>query len=388
VRNPAASDWCDLASLLACPACGAPLDHEAFTSTPEGRCVDGVLRCSPCGHWYPITGAIPRLVLPGPLRPDDGAFRRRWAARVPDAGAETPGRENAARIQVQAAFAEKWRRAPSLVNGSAELHRWFLDRHGWTGTADEAAFLRKRGAILDVGCGVGKDTLRMAQLSPHARVAGLDLTGAVDEGARKAAERRLDNVHFVQGDLMQPPFAPGAFDFVLAEGVLHHTPDTRKALEALLPLLAVGGEIAFYVYRRKAPLREFSDDYLRDRLGELDWDACWNAMEEVTELGRALAQLGERLELPRAVSLLGLPAGNHDLQRFFYYGFLKCFWNDELSYQENVAINFDWFTPRFAWRHREEEVRTWLRDAGLELVHEHVDPSGITMRARRTQVAA
>ena len=53
------------------------------------------------------------------------------------------------------------------------------------------------------------------------------------------------------------------FDLVFSEGVLHHTPDTRRAFRTLVDLLAPGGQIAFYVYRRKAPLREFADDYVR-----------------------------------------------------------------------------------------------------------------------------
>ncbi len=36
-------------------------------------------------------------------------------------------------------------------------------------------------------------------------------------------------------------------------------------MKALVPLLAPGGELMFYVYRRKAPIREFTDDYVRER---------------------------------------------------------------------------------------------------------------------------
>ena len=40
---------------------------------------------------------------------------------------------------------------------------------------------------------------------------------------------RRENVHLVQADIFKPPFREGAFDHAYSIGVLHHTPDTRRA---------------------------------------------------------------------------------------------------------------------------------------------------------------
>ena len=64
---------------------------------------------------------------------------------------------------------------------------------------------------------------------------------------------------------MQLPFAPGTFDFVSSDQVIHHTPDARRAFADLAALLAPGGVFAVYVYRVKAPLRELADDWIRER---------------------------------------------------------------------------------------------------------------------------
>jgi hypothetical protein len=62
---------------------------------------------------------------------------------------------------------------------------------------------------------------------------------------------------------------------------------------------------------------------------------------------------------------------------------MKCFWNDELSFEENAVINYDWYHPQLATRHTVEEVRGWFASAGLDVVHEFVDEYGVTMRGVR-----
>jgi hypothetical protein len=89
------------------------------------------------------------------------------------------------------------------------------------------------------------------------------------------------------------------------------------------------------------------------------------------------------VDVPDDVELLGIRAGRHDVQRLVYYTLFKCYWNERLSFDENVHVNFDWYYPRFAWRHDPEQVRGWLAELGLTPVWERVEESGITVRALR-----
>jgi SAM-dependent methyltransferase len=222
----------------------------------------------------------------------------------------------------------------------------------------------------------------MARANPGARVIGLELSECVDEAARHARERGLDNTLFIQADLNRPPLRRGAFDFIISEGVLHHTPDTHTAMQALVPLLASGGELAFYVYRKKAPLREYADDYIRGLIQDLSPEEAWDLMRPLTGLAQSLSELEARVEVPEDVEVLGIAAGDYDVQRLIYYAMFKCYWNAALPFEENVHVNFDWYYPRYAWRHTEAEVREWLAVAGLQIVNESIEESGITMRGR------
>jgi hypothetical protein len=47
--------------------------------------------------------------------------------------------------------------------------------------------------------------------------------------------------------------------------------------------------LLFYVYRRKGPIREFTDDYVRDRLKALPPEAMWKALRPLTSSASPLA---------------------------------------------------------------------------------------------------
>ena len=377
--------------LLACANCQGELILHPFEQDRMHSCKEGVLACAKCNQWYPVTNGIPRLFVPGALRPEDQKFLVRWPAemaRLGLKGQDSSGPESStgARAQIQSSFGHKWTRQAwwGMEGESAKImEEWLLPRYGWPDRAAYQTFLAPFRTMLDAGCGLGRETLRMAKANPKAWVIGLELSECVDEAARHANEQNITNAFFIQADLTVPPLKPGAFDFVFSEGVLHHTPDTRQAFMALVPLLGRGGEIAFYVYKKKTPLREFADDHIRTVIQDFPPDQAWKMMEPLTRLGKALADLKLELNIPEDIDVLGVKAGRYDLQRFIHYSVFKCFWNDRMTFDENVLVNYDWYHPHYAWRHTVEEVRGWIEKVGLNVTHQLVDEPGITVRAKR-----
>lgn len=293
------------------------------------------------------------------------------------------GTNGAGQAQVEKTFAYKWSRTPNwgIAGATAEvMTQWVMPLIGWRDELEYASYLSRAEVILDAGCGNGRETIRLARLNPQALVIGLDISDAVDVASQNA--RDLPNVRFVQGDVCSPPFAKNAFDYILSFGVLHHTPDTRRAFLALVPLLSKKGEFAFYVYRKKAPIREFSDDLVREAIQAMSPDQAWDEMERLTLFGKAIADLKAKIDVP-AIQTLGIEAGHHDVQRLLYYTMLKCYWRDGWSLEENTHVNFDWFYPRYAWRHTAAEIRGWLDDAGVEERAFIEIPAGMTFRVGR-----
>jgi SAM-dependent methyltransferase len=207
----------------------------------------------------------------------------------------------------------------------------------------------------------------------------VDISTAVDLAQTRFAG--IPGTHFVQADLLQLPFRERTFDVVFAEGVLHHTPSTEEALKSLALLLREGGEFLFYVYRKKGPIREFTDDYVRRLMSELDPEEAWDLMRPLTELGRVLAELDTEVFVPESIPYLGIKAGRQDIQRLIYWNFAKVFWDDSRTFEENVAVNFDWYHPKYAHRQTEDEVRHWCYESDLSIVHFDAEDSGFTVRA-------
>jgi SAM-dependent methyltransferase/uncharacterized protein YbaR (Trm112 family) len=344
-----------LLELLAAPGHGGPLTLEADAAGPD--VVAGSLLAED-GTRFAIRDGVPRMV------PEHDS------SVTVDGGA------------TQRSFGAKWEQYHDAdKNELAEFqYRWFDERFGF---ADEQAFrgfLADKRRILDAGTGPGLCAARCARLS-GAHVVGMDLSDSVTAARRQHGA--LANLDYVQGDILNPPFTSGTFDLVVADQVLHHTPDCVGGFRKMADLVAPGGQLAVYVYRRKALLRELADEHIIDITSRLSVDECLELSEQITELGRELSHLGAKVKLERGVPLLGIEPGEHDVQRLIYWTMLKCFWNEELGWHQSVMVNYDWYSPVFRSRHTEEEVLGWCRDAGLEVVHLNVIESGISVRAER-----
>jgi SAM-dependent methyltransferase len=343
----------DLLEILVDPASGGALALESG-ELHEGELVSGDL-VAPDAR-YAIRDGIPRFVLT-----DDEGQR-----------------------QTQTSFAYKWTKRDSFGSEGMqeELHSWLIERYGFDSASDMRAFFASKRRTLDAGCGAGFAT--SAWISEDwtdggAQYVGADISAAIDVARERLS--RFPGTHFVQADVLQLPFRPESFDAVFSEGVLHHTPSTERAVKSLVPLLAPGGELMFYVYRRKAPIREFTDDFVRDRLAELSPEEAWEAIRPLTRLGQALAELRTDVEVAEDVPLLGIKAGRYDVQRLVYWNIAKVFWNPKLTFEENNHLNFDWYAPTYAHRHTEEEIRTWCAEANLEIRRFDVHEAGFTVRA-------
>lgn len=102
--------------------------------------------------------------------------------------------------------------------------------------------------LLEVGCGIGIDTLRLARMG-FERVIGVDLTLTALAVARKrASEEGVDNVEFFCGDAEHLAFPDASFDVVYSFGVIHHTPEIQRAVAEIERVLRPGGRAFVMVY--------------------------------------------------------------------------------------------------------------------------------------------
>ena len=139
----------------------------------------------------------------------------------------------------------------------------------------------------------------------------------------------------------------------------------------------------FYVYRKKALVREFTDDAIRESIRALTDEQAWEALKPLTQLGIALGKITEEINIENPIPYLGIEAGKMDLQRFFYWNICKTFYRPELTFDEMNHINFDWFRPLNCQRHTPQEIMQWCGEANLEIEHLDLQEAGITVVARK-----
>lgn len=351
-----------------------PLDLTAYETTGT-QVIEGILKAN-SGVWFPIIAGVPSF-LRGPLLPDLSDFCSRHHLRLP---ADTSSRpEFHDQAKTTRTFSDKWRRFKNYgidPQHKEFLFEWYCKKFGLPDQNALAAFYRDRRRVLEVGPGSGFNTRFIAEHC-DGQVFALDVSDAAYTTYENTFD--LENCTVVQADLTEAPFADEFFDLVIADGVLHHTPDTRAALEALYRKVAPGGQFFFYVYKKMGPARQFSDRYIREHFTKLEIEQCYVACEGLTELGRELSRLNATIKLEKPIPVLGIPAGIHDVQRLLYYNFVKCFWNDAFDFETNNMVNFDWYHPHNAWQHDPEEVVEWLDALGVSSYRFHdANPNGIS----------
>jgi ubiquinone/menaquinone biosynthesis C-methylase UbiE len=106
--------------------------------------------------------------------------------------------------------------------------------------------------LLEVGVGAGTDHLRFARAG--AICTGIDLSevSLQQTRTRVAAEGLTSDLQVADAENL--PFPSGTFDVAYSWGVIHHTPDTRRAAQEILRVLRPGGRFCVMVYNRHSLL--------------------------------------------------------------------------------------------------------------------------------------
>ncbi|MCX2835891.1 metalloregulator ArsR/SmtB family transcription factor [Microbulbifer thermotolerans] len=125
-----------------------------------------------------------------------------------------------------------------------------------------AQLLKPGGTALEVGPGEGEFLEELA--GRFERVTALDLSPTMMERAQQfAAKRGLGNIEFICGDTRGAAARPHSADTIVANMVLHHTPEPAQIFQDLQVALKPGGQLLI------AELQEHRQDWAREACGDL-----------------------------------------------------------------------------------------------------------------------
>jgi SAM-dependent methyltransferase len=132
------------------------------------------------------------------------------------------------------------------VHGYAEREKLRLQDQASTLTdlLHSDTFYPEGSLVLEPGCGVGAQTVTLAERSPGAKLFSVDISSvSVAEAEKKVREAGLNNVQFRQADINDLPFNKEYFDHIFVCFVLEHLKDPAKILGILKEYLRPGGTI-------------------------------------------------------------------------------------------------------------------------------------------------
>ena len=286
--------------------------------------------------------------------------------------------------QTNEVFTEKWDRyssADDLEKFYAFQRDWYLSLYGFASAEDLADYLKGTQVILDAGCGLGYKAAWLAELAPHALVIGMDFSAA----AAQAAELfDFENLFFIRGDIAHQRLADGSVDYVSCDQVIMHTENPEATFAELVRVSEPQhGQVACYFYAAKALPRELLDEHFRTHCKEVSREEIWQMSEQLTELGRRLSEIDAQIDVPD-IPLLGIEGGRTSVQRFIYWNFIKCFWNENLGWDTSLVTNFDWYGPSNARRFTEPEIRALAEDNSMSAVFFHSEKAAHSGRFAHT----
>ena len=353
---------------LRCPHCHCAFELVALKEREE-EIYEGLVRCGRSQHLYPIVRSIPRILSMAFDQEADFTAQhenviRQWGV--------TTSRDCPAALcdRTGKSFGYEW--TTYHVQRTEEDAAYFRSKTG----VDPASLRGK--LVLDAGCGSGRYSRVAGEAG--ANVISVDISAAVE--AAVAVTGHLPNVHVMQADIFALPFTSSTFDFIYSIGVLHHTPNTKQALDKLIPLLKEGGEIAVWLYPRWPGPIEAYNRLLRAITTRMSLDTLHRAAVMLEPIGLLKLQLLTSKRWWKRVLgqlLRGLTIG--------------------ISYHPDREIRicdtFDWFSPPYQWHHTDKEVESWLREFGLvditnlsiaQTNYRYNYGNGINFKARRSVI--
>jgi SAM-dependent methyltransferase len=99
---------------------------------------------------------------------------------------------------------------------------------------------------LEAGCGIGTEAVQFVRAG--ARYTGVDFSPTALELARRRPE--LADARLLHASILELPVADASFDLVYSNGVIHHLPQTDRAIAEFHRVLRPGGTAIVMVYHR------------------------------------------------------------------------------------------------------------------------------------------
>jgi len=205
--------------------------------------------------------------------------------------------------------------------------------------------------ILDVGCGSGR--FAEVALKAGANVVALDYSYAVDACFENL--KHYPNLHVVQGNIYEMPFKKESFDYIYSLGVLQHTPEVKKAFDALPPLLKSNGKLCVDYYAKSWKSIFEIKHWLRPLTKRIPQQKLFSILRVMVPILLPISYAISRIPLIGKYLKHLIPVVN------FYDEFP--YLTTEQHKEWSLLDTFDWLSPKYDNPQTRTTVYKWMNNA-------------------------
>ncbi|NNE97814.1 MAG: methyltransferase domain-containing protein [Pyrinomonadaceae bacterium] len=306
-----------LLNLLACPDCRGEIRLAQTSDTQETEIIEGLLSCAKCENEYKIERGVPCFAELEKIEED--------------------------KVETAENFGWQWNK---FTQEDKKYEEQYL---GWLQPVRPEFFSDK--IVLEGGCGKGRHTL-LAHKWGAKEIVGIDLSSAVESAFE--ATKHLPNAHIIQADIFSLPLKR-EFDYAFSIGVLHHTPDPKRAFQSLASKVKKDGHISAWIYGKENNgwITSFVDPVRTGFTSKISQPALYQ-LSKIPTFGVFLAS---KL-IYRPINKASKPIAS----KLFYNNYLNHL--GTFGWREQHNIVFDHLVAPTAFYISKEEFETWWEEIG------------------------
>jgi ubiquinone/menaquinone biosynthesis C-methylase UbiE/uncharacterized protein YbaR (Trm112 family) len=327
-------------SILEGRGCGANEDDRMIIK-------DGVLLCQNCKVWYPIYSYVPVMLV------FETPFHKHFAQEYKDPLKRFPeysipnGQPEPGERSIQETFTDEW----NCMNDNDLSFLYTIEDlkmlHGnvllkWMKYSRE-----KIQNILDVGCGIGQESISLQEVSGNAEVYAIDLNFALLKSGEFFKSKQ--NIHLIISSLFHIPLKTSSFDLVYSQGVIHHTFSTVEAFKSIASYVRDGGYLTVWIYG------------VGDHLARVEDLGILVRVIYVAEcVLRPLISRSPRILRNALFRILAIIC--HPIIK------MKVHHKDKWQLENTRHSMRDWLSHKYVHRHSYNEVFEWFENLGFRIV--------------------
>jgi len=146
-----------------------------------------------------------------------------------------------------------------------------------------------------------------------------------------------------------------------------HTNNPKKTLRHFNKILNKNGTLLCYWYKKKALPRELLDNFFLKNVKKLSNNKIFNFSKQMTILGKNLSHINHEFYCPD-IPILGIKRGYYNIQRFLYYNFIKCYYNNYFGDAVSDLTNFDWYSVSHAKKYDKKQLINEVKECKFKFI--------------------